>query len=100
MGFSKAKRMDLVPPFPENCHLPNLCTCRFYLVELCGDILVVVRFIGKFVDWDEKLVREAADCTHPKGTQFITRIINGGNLEFARRLGIISLKRCKRQANF
>ncbi|WRX27772.1 hypothetical protein QQP08_020259 [Theobroma cacao] len=39
---------------------------KFYLVELCGDILLVVRFIGKFVDWDEKLVCEAADCTHPK----------------------------------
>ncbi|KAK8651593.1 hypothetical protein V6N13_141191 [Hibiscus sabdariffa] len=60
-------------PFPEKSlakgdSLRGLCTTRFYLVEACGDLQLVVRFIGGYVDGT--LLREwdclADHCNHPK----------------------------------
>ncbi|KAK8521274.1 hypothetical protein V6N13_077395 [Hibiscus sabdariffa] len=74
-GIGIAKRSDIVLPFPEKLvakadSLRGLCTTRFYLVEACGDLLLVVRFIGDYVDGDGTLLQEwdcLADlCNHPK----------------------------------
>ncbi|XWS08715.1 hypothetical protein CRYUN_Cryun40dG0024900 [Craigia yunnanensis] len=74
-GGCVRKKFDIVPPFPEKSlakgnSFGDLCTSRFYLVESCGDLLLVVRYIGEFEDWNGTLVREedrlTEHCTHPK----------------------------------
>ncbi|XP_021290797.1 uncharacterized protein LOC110421522 [Herrania umbratica] len=61
-GFMRKIRY-IVPPFPgksltKRNSLGDLCTSRLYLVESCGDILLVVRFIGEFVESDGTLISE------------------------------------------
>ncbi|KAK6254669.1 hypothetical protein SCA6_015974 [Theobroma cacao] len=62
-GDFMSKRLHIVPTFPEKSlskinSFGDLCAISLYLVESCGDILLVVRFIGEFVDSDGKLVHE------------------------------------------
>ncbi|GMI99599.1 F-Box/DUF295 Brassiceae-specific 33 [Hibiscus trionum] len=48
------KKSDIVLPFPDKSLAIRdslRVTCTFYLVESCGDLLLVVRFIGDYVDW-------------------------------------------------
>ena len=58
------KVMDMTPSFPLKTanfgrSFRDLYSSHFYLVESCGELLFVVRFIGEFVDGDGKPVREA-----------------------------------------
>ncbi|KAK8545921.1 hypothetical protein V6N12_026730 [Hibiscus sabdariffa] len=52
------------------CQRRDLCTTRFYLVEARGDLQLVVRFTGDYVDGDGTPLREwdclADHCNHPK----------------------------------
>ncbi|XVF38547.1 hypothetical protein REPUB_Repub20aG0111200 [Reevesia pubescens] len=74
-GGCVKKKFDRVVPFPDKSlakanSFGDLCTCRYYLVKSCEDLLLVVRYIGYYVDWDGTLVHEAdllTDySTHPK----------------------------------
>ncbi|KAE8717701.1 hypothetical protein F3Y22_tig00110044pilonHSYRG00441 [Hibiscus syriacus] len=78
-GNHVVKKSDFVYAFPEKSlaeekSLRDVCTCRFYLVESCGDLLFVVRFIGDYVDWDGTLLHEHDLLTeasnHPKVCPF------------------------------
>lgn len=59
------KQLDIVIPFPDKSvgKVNSLCITRSYLVESCEDILLVVRYIGEYVDWDGKLLHDPADST-------------------------------------
>ena len=56
------------------------------MVESCGDLLLVVRYIGEFVDWNGTLVREedrlTEHCTHPKVCPYRTCLFHVYKLDF------------------
>ncbi|XP_022761172.1 probable F-box protein At4g22165 [Durio zibethinus] len=90
-GGCVMKKFDIDPPFPEKSlakgkSFGDLCTNRFYLVESCEDLLLVVRYIGYSVDWDGTLVHEADlltdHCTHPKVCPYRTCLFHVYKLDF------------------
>ncbi|KAE8698335.1 putative Adenine nucleotide alpha hydrolases-like superfamily protein [Hibiscus syriacus] len=85
------KTSDIVFPFPDKSlskenSLRDVCTCRFYLVESCGDLLFVVRFIGNYVDWDGTLLHEhdllIEDSNHPKVCPYRTFLFHVYKMDF------------------
>ncbi|XP_034686609.1 F-box protein At2g26160-like [Vitis riparia] len=63
-GSFPTKIMDMEPPFPLKTanfgrSFRDLYSIHFYLVESCGELLFIVRFIGEFANGDGKPVREA-----------------------------------------
>ncbi|XP_034686608.1 F-box protein SKIP23-like [Vitis riparia] len=72
-GSFPTKIMDMTPSFPLKTanfgrSFKDLYSSHFYLVESCGELLFVVRFIGEFVDGDGKPVQEA-DLLSDEDTQ-------------------------------
>ncbi|KAE8736442.1 putative Adenine nucleotide alpha hydrolases-like superfamily protein [Hibiscus syriacus] len=61
------KKSDIVLPIPDKLlakedSVKGLCSSRFYLVESCGDLLLVVRFIGDYVDRVYGTLQREWDC--------------------------------------
>ncbi|XVE65757.1 hypothetical protein DITRI_Ditri08aG0025200 [Diplodiscus trichospermus] len=90
-GGCLRKKFDIVVPFPEKSiakgnSFRDLCTSRSYLVESCGDLVLVVRYIGEFVDWDGTLVHEADTLTdystHPKVCPYKTCLFHVYKMDF------------------
>ncbi|PPR89229.1 hypothetical protein GOBAR_AA31471 [Gossypium barbadense] len=85
------KKSDIVLPCPDKSHtkgnsLRGFGTSKFYLVESCDDLLLIVRFIGDYVDLDGTLLTEwdllTETCTQPKICPYRTCFFHVYKLDF------------------
>ncbi|KAE8698325.1 putative Adenine nucleotide alpha hydrolases-like superfamily protein [Hibiscus syriacus] len=90
-GNHVKKKSDFVFAFPDKSlakekSFRDVCTSGFYLVESCGDLLFVVRFIGDYVDWDGTLLHEqdhlTQDSNHPKVCPYRTFLFHVYKMDF------------------
>ncbi|MBA0806414.1 hypothetical protein Gohar_005868 [Gossypium harknessii] len=84
-------KSDIVLPFPDKSHtkgnsLRGFGTSKFYLVESCDDLLLIVRFTGDYVDFDGTLLTEwdllTETCTQPKICPYRTCFFHVYQLDF------------------
>ncbi|XVF66390.1 hypothetical protein PTKIN_Ptkin10aG0032100 [Pterospermum kingtungense] len=90
-GGRVKKQFGIVVSLPEKSVAKanswgDLCAIRSYLVQSCGDLVLAVRYIGEFVDWDGTMHREPDMlldcCNHPMVCPYKTCLFHVYKLDF------------------